>query len=226
MNAETVTLQDNILQELQSLTLLVPSAKTQNAQKSAIQGVNSAVVESVVSLVAEMLDASLAQFRVAYQRHRPSLLLQDTLPTTTTATQQQQQTSEWCTQEDVNWELRRHLDLDYVRDTLAKQLEWCLTVVLSDFSHVSLRELLAQAKFVPPVSSVPQDTPEHTDKDAEHETPSAEPKPTPTQMMPKMALLPDYRAKTLYLASVLDLPAVKHLLFTELPQKLEEILSE
>lgn len=227
MNAETVTLQDNILEELQSLTLLAPGPRHQVQSQQPlhrIQGVNAEVVESVVSLVAEMLDASLAQFRQTYQQQRPSLLLDDTLPVQSSTFLELRSPS--LEQHQVHLELRHHLDLDYVTQSLMKHLVWCIDIVLSDHSHITLRQLLVQAEFLSAVSDQGQ-----AGQDNISPTSSIDEEPTSKEkehakMMPKVALLPDYRAKTLYLASVLDMPAIKNLLFTELPQKLQEILSE
>lgn len=207
MNAETVSLQDNILQELQSVSLLVPNKReapvssndaSSSSNKSKIQGVSGAVTESVVSLVAEMLDASLAQFRQQYQQHRPSLLV------------------DACYDDFV---LRARIDLDWVTEQLTRQLVWCLDVVLSDHSHLKLRHLLEKSELLPTTSSA---APSAKSAGGVEDKEKSDGK----VMVPKVALLPDYRAKTLYLASVLDLTAVQDLLFTELPQKLQEIFTE
>ena len=42
----------------------------------------------------------------------------------------------------------------------------------------------------------------------------------------KVALLPDYRSKTLYLASLVDAPGVRSLLHGELVQRLQEMISD
>jgi curved DNA-binding protein CbpA len=227
MNAETVTLQENILEELQSLTLLAPGPRHQVQSQQPlhrIQGVNAEVVESVVSLVAEMLDASLAQFRQTYQQQRPSLLLDDTLPVQSSSSLELRSPS--LEQHQVHLELRHHLDLDYVTQSLMKHLVWCIDIVLSDHSHITLRQLLVQAEFLSAVSDQGQAGQDNVSPTTSIDEEATSKEKEHAKMMPKVALLPDYRAKTLYLASVLDMPAIKNLLFTELPQKLQEILSE
>eukprot|EP01033_Poteriospumella_lacustris_P002992 gene2992-2192_t len=131
--------------------------------------------------------------------------------------------------------LRHGVDRDWVAEALTKHLVWCVDVVLSDHSHVALPTLLTQAEFTVPAPDADADTDAGAGADgAETTEPTAAPTPPPPpppappapKMMPKVALWPDYRAKTLYLASVLDLAAVRHLLFAELPQKLQEIFAE
>ena len=159
MNAETVTLQGHILRELQSMTFLAApkaTATTTSAAAAAtttatataavaVQGVSSEVVESVVSLVAEMLDASLAQFRLQYQQHRPSLSSLSSRPTDTFVTQLIHTYTTSDERAASARRLRHGVDRDWVAEALTKHLVWCVDVVLSDHSHVALPTLLTQA---------------------------------------------------------------------------------
>ena len=50
--------------------------------------------------------------------------------------------------------------------------------------------------------------------------------PSATEVTQRLALLPDYRAKTLYLASLVDLTAVRDIIGPQLLQRLEEVMLE
>lgn len=222
MNSEVVLLQGQIIKELQALPFVtsVESLFTDSARmkKAASKTDDKDFKTSLLTLVADLIDSACHALRNDLLAPLPGSGSPTTPPSSPV--------------KPVSPRTRLDSHLGWMRIVLADG---------SSFSKTHLDSVAAalaeQQQAATGVASAEEEdasgNSEHAD-DTESDLNSASaPAATSTEADPRsddvsmrLALLPDYRAKTLYMASLVDIAAVHDIIGPQLLQRLEEILLE
>ena len=236
MNSEVVLLQGQIIKELQALPFVtsVESLFTDSARVKKTASVPSATSTeeprdfktSILTLVADLIDSACHALRNDLLSPPPSPASPSSFTSSDNATGSVMDPRDrlnvhfgWMKIVLADGSSFSKTHLDSVAAALAEQAS---TAVSAD-SEVSASESAVEegVPLVPSVSSTPVATLEGSAAPATEASTTSE-----EEVSMRLALLPDYRAKTLYLASLVDIAAVHDIIGPQLLQRLEEILLE
>lgn len=225
MNSEVVLLQGQIMKELQALpfvtsmeSLFTASSKkpAQGSAQGSTLAKDSSVEDkdyktSLLTLVADLVDS-------ACHALRHDLLSVHTKTYVDTPSQSVASIADGA---------EADAKPSTPQDLLDQHLGW-MRIVLADGSAFSKAQLNAVVSALAAQAGQTADAATGVDTaDAGASTTASSPPPvTEDEVSMRLALLPDYRAKTLYLASLVDLSAVQDIIGPQLLQRLEEILME